>query len=295
MKALHITMKCLLLLAFLSMPPVHQSYARARVETHEVIVKSGEIYQGLQFPEGTKLHLISANNAVASAILSHDFLMNGHLIKGGTTLQIWNDGTLMEIYTQDGQRINDLVFTQGEASLRFSAEGKLATAHLNKPKEIQGFRLAENSNVEFYPDGKLAWGKLADEQLRDGLYFAALSEIRLFPSGKLQQAKLAKESKFGELLLKGDPNANPGETSFWPEGNLKTGILAAAATIQGFPCGPGPITFFESGRIKTLVLGEEMKIVLAPYEGQTPHEKLAKAGDSLNINENGVVIGWGGP
>ena len=100
---------------------------------------------------------------------------------------------------------------------------------------------------------------------------------------------LGKASRFGELTLKGDPNpANPGETQFWPNGNLRAGVLAKPAKIDGYQCAPGRISFFESGKLQTLILAEDKKISLSSYP------KEAHAGDSLNLADDGRVIGWGG-
>jgi hypothetical protein len=98
-----------------------------------------------------------------------------------------------------------------------------------------------------------------------------------------------------EIWIKGDTNtANPSDIEFWPNGKLKRALLAKSVKIQNYLCGEGPVNFFETGTLQTLILGEDKTVILNPYEGQRPVEKAAKAGDSLNINEKGTVIGWGG-
>lgn len=93
---------------------------RVRVETFEVLVKKGEVYQGVSFPEGTRLTLIQQNRAVAGAILSQDFKLSGYLLKKGTSLQIWDDGSLFEFEPLAGQSIGDMTFQELEATIRFA-------------------------------------------------------------------------------------------------------------------------------------------------------------------------------
>ncbi len=268
---------------------------RQILKTHEVIVKKGESYHGVFFPEGSHLNIVDQTKAVASAVLSQDFKIGHHLIKAGTNLIIWDNGMLAEITTKEGQRINNLVFAEGEARIRFNQEAKLEEINLNRPKEVEGLLFAESYQIKFHANGKISSGTLARDQEKEGLKLKAKIEVHFFESGKLKQLKLAEASQFGKFLLVGDANiANPGETEFWENGSLKAGILAKNVEIQGIICGPGPIVFFESGKLRSFVVGADRVVSLDPYPGQTPAERAVKPGDSLNMNEAGKFIGWRG-
>lgn len=266
---------------------------RPFIPTHQVTVKKGEVYQSVRFPEGTTLTLITSSGVVASATLNRDFKMNGHLLKQGSTLSIWGDGTLFELSPVNGQRIGDIEFTAGEAGLRFTSKGILENASLHTDKEIHGYRFAKNMNLEFHSNGKVSRGYLAEEQLKNGLKLKANSEIRFFPTEQIQAAKLSGESTVGTYKIKGDSNpANSSDVEFYPDGRLKTAILSQNAVIDGYRCGPGNIAFFESGKIKELTLGEDRVIKLHPYRDQSAVEKSARTGDRINLSENGRVMGW---
>ena len=266
---------------------------RPFIPTHQVTVKKGDTHQGVQFPEGSTLTLISSSGAVASATLSRDFKMNGHLLKQGSSLSIWSNGTLFELSPVSGQRIGDIEFAAGEASLRFSTKGVLENASLHTDKEIHGYRFAKNMNLEFHPNGKVSRGYLAEEQLKNGLKLKANSEIRFFPTEQIQSAKLSGESGVGAYRVKGDSNpANSSDVEFYPNGRLKAAILSQNAVIDGYRCGPGHIALFESGKIKELTLGEDRVIKLHPYIDQSVVEKSARAGDRINLSEDGRVMGW---
>jgi hypothetical protein len=281
------------LLALFLFFPTKSFATREFVQTHTVIVKRGEAFQGVSFPVGSKVSLYTASKGVAAVELSENFSMNGILLKAGTSIEIWEDGTLFQFSTRDGQRVHALTFGEHEATLRFSRSGVLESINLRKPKLIHGVKFAENYQLEFHPNGKPSRGTLAEDQAFAGLHLKA-AEVQFFPSGKIRQAKLAKESKFREFVLRGDPNpANPNDVEFWENGILKRGILGANANVQGYICGPGPITFFETGKVRTLTIGDHRKVFLNAYAGQQGVEATVKPGDSLNINEAGVVIGLG--
>jgi hypothetical protein len=258
-----------------------------------VTVKKGDIHQGVQFPEGSTLTLISSSGAVASATLSRDFKMNGHLLKEGISLSVWGNGALFELSPVSGQRIGDIEFQAGEANLRFTAKGILENASLHTDKEIHGYRFAKNMTIDFHPNGKLSRGTLAEEQIRNGLKLKSNSEIRFFPTEQIQAAKLSGESTVGTYKIKGDSNpANSSDVEFYPNGRLKAAILSQNAVIDGYRCGPGHIALFESGKIKELTLGEDRVIKLHPYIDQSVVEKSARAGDRINLSEDGRVMGW---
>ena len=259
---------------------------RAQLKTHDVVVKKGEVFQSVKFPEGTRLTVTDQGNVVVSATLSKDFQISGFLIKQNTAVRIGGAGALVEIETEDGQKINNLIFTKGEASIRFTPKGAIEDIFLRRPKSIDGYMFADNYHVQFHPSGKISIGQLSQDQVHEGFNLKGKTEIRFFPSGQLMQIQLAKSSAFGDLML-------IGAAEFWSNGKLKAGTLAASAKRDGFQCGPGSISFFESGKLQTLILGNDRTVILNPYAGQAPVEKAAKAGDSLNMNESGTVIGWG--
>ena len=299
--------KSVLLISLFLAYPGQAREMRAVLVTHDVSVKAGQKFQGIQFPVDSIVTLVDSTNSVAFAKLSEDFGMNGNLLKKGTQLSIWPDGVLMEIYPVAGQEINRIVFAEKEATyVRFSHEGKIEGVHLNVPKEIQKIKFAENSEVVFYPNGKVFMGLVTGDQEIRGLNLVPRSEIKYYPSTGLKSAKIAKDSEIladfepksampQKLWVKGDPNpANPSDIEFWPDQRLKRAILSRPMKIQGYICGIGPVTFFESGKLQTLILGEDRVVTLKPYAGQTPVDKAAKAGDKINFNDAGDVIGWGG-
>lgn len=276
----------LLALTFFSTPSLAR---RAAPPTHEVIVKKGEKYQGVEFPPGTVVRLYP-NDVLVSATLKQNFTHRGLLLLSGSVLSLHENGALFELTPVPGQKIGDLTFGQDEkASLLFSKDGPLERANLQTPKVIQGYRYAKSAEILFHPNGMVAKGIYLEAQEKDGLHLAANSTASFHENGKLKQATLDKESRFGELTIKGDPNpANPGETEFWPNGKLKNAVLAKPATIDGYPCAAGRISFFESGKLQTLILGADKKVTMNSYP------KDAHAGDSLNLSEDGKVIGWSG-
>jgi len=278
-----------LFLFLLSTAHAHRPY----IPTHQVTVKKGDIHHGVQFPEGSILTLISSSGVVASATLSRDFKMNGHLLKQGSSLSIWGNGALFELSPVSGQKIGDLEFQAGEASLRFTNNCALESASLHADKEIHGYRFGKNMTVEFHPNGKLSRGTLAEEQVKNGLKLKPHSEIRFFPTEQIQAAKLSGESTVGNYKIKGDPNpANASDVEFYPNGRLKAAILSQNAVIDGYRCDPGNIAFFESGKIKELTLGEDRVVKLHPYLDQSAVEKPARRGDRINLSEDGRVMGW---
>lgn len=286
--------KCLAIVVFvaaLSFP--NAALAQRQVlKTHEVIVKKGDVYQGVHFPEATRLNIVDENDSVASAIISRDFNLSGYLIKAGTYLQIWGNGVLFEIEARKRQKINGIIFGENEATIRFNQEAKLEDIYLRKPKIIGGFEFADGYHIQFFPNGKLEKGNLSRDQSFGGLNLKAKSVVQFYDTGKLKQLKLSRESRLGSFVLIGDPNfANLGETEFWPNGILKAGILAKGILIQGFLCAPGPIAFFESGKLKTFVNGQGRVISFEPYPGQKPTEKVVKPGDIVNLDESGKAIG----
>lgn len=264
---------------------------RAQVETIEMLVKKGEVHQGVSFPEGTRLTLIKQNKAVVAATLSQEFKISGLVLKKGTSLQIWDDGSLFEFEPLAGQTVGDMSFQEQEATLRFAKGGVLESVYLKKAKTLQGYQWESGYHVEFHPNGKIARGTLAAGNSKAGLVLKEKSELRLYPSGQIQSAKLASDSQYEKFTLKGDPN--PGETQFWSNGKLREAILAKDFLIDSYECGPGKISFFETGHLQTLHLAKDRKIVLNPYAGQAPVEKEAHAGDQLTLNEKGIIIGWG--
>jgi|GEM_PF-6139590 len=282
-------MKFILFCLLLTFPSLTLA-KRAAPPTQEVIVKKGEAYQGVKFPEGTILRVYVSGGAVASATLSQDFTLSGVKLLKGTSLQIYENGALFDFYPLEGQKVGELTFGKEQASsVRFSAAGKLEYIFLRNQMTIQGIRFGGAGQAQFYPNGKLQRASYLEAQEKDGLNIAFNSSATFYQDGKLQQVTLGKESRFGELKLKGDPNpANPGETEFWPNGKLKNAVLAKSASIDGYPCAPGRISFFESGKLQTLILGGDKKVMLNSYP------KDAHAGDSLNLSEDGKVIGWGG-
>ncbi len=137
-------------------------------------------------------------------------------------------------------------------------------------------------------------GHLAGAQLKNGLRLKAGSELRFFPTEQIQAAKIDDDSVVGPYQVKGDPNpANAADIQFYENGKLKSVILSKQATIDGYRCGPGIVTFFESGKLQELTLGEDRVIKLHPYLDQSPAEKAAKQGDRIKINEDGRIMGWG--
>lgn len=264
--------------------------SRRAAPTREVIVKKGESYGGVKFPEGTKVMLYVPGDAFASAELSKDFTLSGHSLKKGTILGIYENGGLFHIAPVGGQKIGELTFAPEEAaSVYFTATGVLKNLQLRNAKEIQGLLYKAGAEVSFHPNGKVERGSKLEPQKKNGMHLAAGSAVNFYPSGTWERITLGAESRWGELTLTGSPNpANPGETEFWENGQLRRGILARPVTLQGFSCGPGTISFFESGKLQTLVLGADLKTKVNSY----PLD--AKAGDSLTLNEAGSVIGWGG-
>jgi hypothetical protein len=251
---------------------------RAAPPTHEVVVKKGDVFQGVKFPPGTLLRVYADDKTVASATISADFTLRGVAVKAGSTLSLWDNGVLMELSPKEGG------FTHV-----YNRDGKLESMAIYQPQAVQGFRYVKGAQIYFHPSGKVSRGIRLEAQEKDGLFLAQDSEIHFFDSGKWSQLTLAKESRFGDLYLVPSPNpGNIGETEFWPNGKLKEGILGRSATVDGYPCAPGRISLFESGKVKTLVLGADRKVSVNGYP------KDAHAGDTLNFSEAGLVIGWGG-
>ncbi len=281
-------MKIFLLALILFSVPKPIFASRAIIKTHEVLVKKGEIHQGIQFPEGTRLNIVDDTNAVISGVLSQDFQMSGYLIKSGTEFQIWDNGKLSEIVTQAGQRLSYLSFDKGEARISFSKDSKIEEVYLTRPKKIGEYSFSEIGPISFFPDGRVSKGTLSQDQLLEGLNLKAKSEIQFYPSGRIKQAMLGKDSQFSGMSLKA------GLTEFWSSGSVKTASLASHAKVREFICGVGPISFYESGRLKTFVVAGNQSVKIEAYEGQAPVEKAVKPGDHLNLNEAGKIIGWSG-
>ncbi len=253
-------------------------------------MKKGEKHQGVSFPEGTKL-LVQADGTVRLATLSRDFTLSGMKLLAGSELQIYDDGALFELAPVAGQKIGDLTFAADEAqSLRFSKEGKLESLYLPKGRAIHNVSFGVGGQAYFHSNGKLARGmRLAAQQL-EGLHIAEGSEARFHADGKLKQATLAKESRYGRWFLQPEPNqANPVHVEIFENRELKAGLLARKGEIQGLVCGPGRISFFESGKLESCTLGADASVKMNGYP------KEAKAGDRLTLAEDGRVVGWSGP
>lgn len=275
------------------------------IDTYEVVVKAGDVFQGNHYPPGSVVTVINANKAVAYVVLSADFTMNGNLLKKGTKLGTDQNGSLVEITPVAGQKINDIVFEDSEVSyIRFSSAGKIEQLHLNAAKIIQKIKFVADSEVVFYPNGQVFSGSVAGEQTIKGLAVLERSEIKFYPTGQLKSAKLAKDSEISadieptaptpeKIWVKGElGSTSPSDIEFWPDGRVKRAILAKPIKIQGYDCAAGPVTFFEKGHVKTLILAANRKVMLNPYAGQKPAEKNARAGDAFTFNEAGDVIGW---
>ena len=255
----------------------------------EVIVKKGEKHQGVSFPEGTKL-LVQADGTVRLATLSRDFTLSGYRLLAGSELQIYENGALFELSPVAGQKIGDLTFAAGEAqALRFSKDGKLESLFLPKGRAIHGVQFGAGGQAYFHANAKLARGmRLAAQQI-DGLNIAEGSEALFHADGKLKQATLGKESRYGRWHLMPDPNpASPAHVEIYENRQLKAALLARNGEIQGLVCGPGRISFFESGKLESCTLGADASVQLNSYP------KEAKAGDRLTLAEDGRVVGWGG-
>ena len=265
-------------------------------ETKEIIVKAGEVYQGVEFPEGTILRVVIQNNGVSSVVLSQDFKMSGHLIKKGTPLEIQGKD-LFRISPADGQKINDMEFAGEADSIQFRNDGSVENIFLSKPKIIQGVRWAANNWIEFHPNSKVANGTLEGDQAVGGLNLREGTQLSFYPSGKIKGAKLAKESTWQGYIIKGEAEFNPLNTSdvnFWPNGKLQKAILAREVNQQSYYCGEGGISFFESGQLYSCVFSRAKKVIFNPWPEQGGHEQLIEPGDGVFFNEQGVVIGLAG-
>lgn len=281
-------MRALLLLAVLLPLPTHAR--RAAPPVHEVIVKEGEVHQGLRFPPGTKLLVRVQGGAVTYATLSADFTISGVKLLKGTGLELDGEGRLFTFTPVAGQKLAGLTLEAGQASsVMLDRDSRPAEIHLSAPMEVQGYRFGKGAQLQLSPEGKLTSGSRAQAQEKSGLFVAEGSDLYFHPGGGLRQATLAKESRHGELRLAPDPNpASPAHVELWENGKLRAGLLAANASVQGFTCGPGRVAFFESGKLQSCVLGAPASVSLNGYP------KEAKAGDTLTLAEDGRVVGWGG-
>lgn len=281
-------MRMFLMLLTLLSPP--SEARRAAPPLKEVIVKEGEVHQGLRFPPGTKLFVQVHGGAVTQATLSSDFRISGVALLKGTTLELDGDGRLFSFTPVAGQKLAGLTFEAGQASsVMLDRDGNLAQIYLSAPMEVQGCRFGKGAQLQFLPSGKLASGSRAQAQEKIGLHLAEGSDVYFHAGGGLRQATLGKESRFGDLTLAPDPNpASPAHVELFENGKLSNGRLAANASLQGFTCGPGRISFFKSGKLQSCVLGAPAKVSLNGYP------KEAAAGDSLTLAEDGRVVGWGG-
>lgn len=280
-------MRVFLLCTLLLVP---SAYARrAAPPVKEVIVKEGEVYQGVRFPAGTKLYVQVQGGAVTQATLSADFTMSGVKLLKGTTLEIFGDGKLFSFSPLEGQQCGGFTFRAGQAqTVTLDRDGKLSHIQLSAPMEAQGYRFGAGSQLR-YAAGALEQGTYAAAQEKDGLSIAENSSLYFHPNGKLKQASIAKEGRVGEFSVAPDANpANPNHVELWGNGKLKSAILAKNAPVQELTCGPGRIAFFESGKLQSCTLGAPAKVSLNGYP------KDAKAGDTLTLAENGRVVGWGG-
>lgn len=277
--------------------PVH---ARRQMETKEVIVKAGDVYQEISFPEGTELTLGVVSNYVVRVVLSADFEMNGHLILKGTMLGI-KGKNLFEIWPEEGQKINDMEFKENEAHIRFREDGSVENIHLEKEKEIQKIRWGENNWLEFYPNGKVSEGILADDQSFKGLNMKGRTELSFYSDGQIKGAKIASTSNWQNYVIKGEDKFSSVDTSdvdFWPNGKIKNALLAQELKEGTYYCGNGAISFYESGKLESCVLSREVLIrkrdVLLRNPNQDFYEELLEVGTTVSFNEDGVATGWMG-
>ncbi|HEX8955045.1 MAG TPA: hypothetical protein VF798_02150 [Burkholderiaceae bacterium] len=163
--------------------PGNAEATRPLISVHEVIVKPGDLYQGIQFPEGTRVTIYDASGEVQYVFLGQDFRMGGQLLKRGTQLQIAN-GKLGSYMTQEGQRIGPIVLNAG-AQVIFNDDGSLNAIHPAADTKIQGYLFAAYIWVQFQPNGNVAEGELAENTLGNGLPLKAHTKILFYSNGKI--------------------------------------------------------------------------------------------------------------
>jgi sugar lactone lactonase YvrE len=215
--------------------------------THEVTVKAGDTYDGIQYPVGTKVNLYDKGNTVGSVVLSQDFKMNGQLILKGTQLYVPH-GKLGCLFSREGQTIGAIVLKK-DAQVCFNEQARLEMIHLAHDNDILGYPFAANSWVQFHPGGKVAQGELARGVTRDGVALAGRSEISFYPSGAIDSAAVAPGATFKTFTL-GKRQHDNADVRFWPNGKLKEAQLLLPVPVGGVSCAPGPISFEESGALK---------------------------------------------
>jgi hypothetical protein len=264
---------------------------REFIATHEVIVGPNEIHQGVRFPAGTRLDVMT-NGVITYVFLGDDFTLGGHRFKKGTQLTISDAGMPTAAWTAAGQTFGDIVIEHPQTEVRFDDKARLESIHVNEPQRVRGIQFQQW--IEFHPNGRLAHGLLAGDQTVAGLHLRDGTEIKWFPNGQIAEAVLnAPSTTDGLTLAAADPKAIlPVPTTFWPNGRLKQGVLERGTQLQGYSAGSGPVEFFESGKLKAVTLGRACTIALHPYKDQAPSTINAEAGDSISLDETGEVTGW---
>jgi len=222
--------------------------ARRTIETHEVIVKKGDVFEGIKYPPGTRVDIEDRTNSVGYVFLSRDFKMNGHVIMKGTQLDVQN-GKLSCYWSKEGQKVNKITLHK-DAQVCFRRDGTLEMIHLDSANKIQGYSFARNTWVHFHPTGKVERGEIGKMATIEGIRLRVKGEISFFPSGKKECVPVSEGSKLGGYPLAPIPSWGYScDAEFWPNGKLKKAVLAETTRIEGKVCGPGEFAFVESGQL----------------------------------------------
>lgn len=230
---------------------------KIQMEERSVVVRKGDVYDGVRYPPGSQAIFYGDSKSVGSVILSQDFKMNGRVVLKGSRLEL-SGGKLTSYSSVEGQKIGDFTLHDWDL-VSFGEDGALKMIGLHQMNQMQGFAFAEHSWVELHPSGKVAHGTLAEAVVFRGLHLRAGSEIKFYPSGEVRCVFPDGTSQFGEYRLAPDYLGSECGVEFWPNGKLKSGVLAETARINGVTCGPGRIYFLESGPLNVCQTVERAK------------------------------------
>ncbi|MFA5164542.1 MAG: hypothetical protein WC481_03130 [Candidatus Omnitrophota bacterium] len=196
----------------------------------------------------------------------------------GTTLP---PGTRIE-YTEAG-KINYAILEKPAAVqdlpcqgwIYFYESGKVRDAELSRDVSLQGITLSKGSRIYLYESGRLRSGTLAEAKMIGGVKVADGARVSLFETGKLVNVYLTKAQEIQGILCA------PGPVDFYNDGRLKSSTLAGTTEIGRirYPAG-SVIDFYPSGRVNRAALSEPVKI-----EGN-----LYGKGVRVNLGEDGKIL-----